>query len=144
MAIAGVATEFRRWNTTTGEWDAIGQINTITGPGMTRDVIDTTALDTAGGYRTFIPGFRNAGTVVLAMNFTRTTYDLMKNDFESDDVQNYEIILPDDETTSFEFEAYVTELPLTIPPDDKITADVTLQISGQVNTESGSGPSAGA
>lgn len=145
MAKAGVGTVFRRWNSTPpANWEDIAEINNITGPSMTRDVIDTTALDTAGGYRTFIAGFRNAGTVVLTLNFTRDTYETMKNDFEDDTAQNYEIILPDDDTTTLEFEALVTEMPLTIPPDDKITFDVTIQISGQVTLESGSGPSAGA
>ncbi len=143
MAEAGVGTQFRRWNSGTGVWDTIAEINSITGPGMTRDVIDTTALDTTGGYRTFITGFRNPGTVVLAMNFTRDSYETMKDDFENNTEQNYEIVLPDDDTTTLEFVGLVTELPLTIPPDDKISADVTIQISGQVTLESGSGPSAG-
>lgn len=142
--IAGVGTQFRRWNSVLGEWENIAQINSITGPGMTRDTIDTTSLDTTGGYRTFIAGFRNAGTIALAMNFTRDTYETMLTDFESDTVQNYEIILPDADNTSLEFQGLVTELPLTVPPDDKVTADVTIQITGSVNMESGSGPSAGA
>lgn len=144
MAKSGVGTLFRRWNGSSGLWENIAEINNITGPGMTRDVIDTTALDTAGGYRTFITGFRNPGTVSLSMNFTRDTYETMKADFESDAAQNYEIVLPDDDTTTLEFEGLVTEIPLTIPPDDKITVDVTIQITGPVTLESGSGPSAGA
>lgn len=143
MAISGVGTQFRRWNSSTGSWESISQINSITGPGMSRDTIDTTALDTTGGYRTFIAGFRNPGTVTLNMNFTRTTYDLMKSDFESDTAQNYEIVLPDDDVTTIEFEGLVTELPLTIPTDDKVSADVTIQISGAVTINSGSGPSPG-
>jgi hypothetical protein len=67
----------------------------------------------------------------------------MKTDFESDTAQNYEIVLPDTATTTLEFEGLVTELPLTIPPDDKVTADVVIQISGEVTLESGSGPSPG-
>jgi len=109
MAIAGVGTQFRRWNTATGTWDTVAEINSITGPGMTRDTIDTTALDTAGGYRTFIAGFKNAGTIALAMNFTRDTYETMLSDFESDVVQNYEIVLPDADNTSLEFQGLVTE-----------------------------------
>jgi predicted secreted protein len=144
MAKAGVGTEFRRWNSTSGLWEKIAEINSIVGPGMTRDVIDTTALDTSGGYRTFIAGFRNPGTITLNMNFTRDTYEQMKDDFEDDNAQNYEIVLPDDDTTTLEFEGLVTELPLNVPTDDKIGVDVTIQISGQVTLESGSGPSAGA
>jgi predicted secreted protein len=136
-AFAGVGTRFRRWNSTTTEWADIAEINTITGPGMTRDVIDVTSLDSTGGYREFIAGFRNAGTVSLAMNFSRETYDLMKADFEDDDLQNYEIVLPDSENTTLEFAGLVTECPITIAADDKVTADITIQISGEVTVNSG-------
>ena len=139
-AIAGVGTKFRRWDGT--NWDDIAEINSITGPNKSRDTIDVTSLDSTGGYREFIGGFRDGGTVTLPMNFTRTTYDLMNTDFESDTLQNYEIFLPDDEATSFEFAALVTELGLAVPVDDKITADVTLKVSGQVTVNSGSGSEA--
>lgn len=136
-AVAGVGTVFSRWDTSTSAWEAISEINSITGPSMSRDTIDVTSLDSTGGYREFITGFRNAGTVVLAMNFTRDTYEQMKNDFESNTAQNYQIVLPDVENTGLDFEGLVTELPLTIPADDKITADVTIQITGKVEISSG-------
>jgi len=142
--ISGKGTQFRRFNTSTGAWESIAQILSITGPGMTRDTIDTTALDTSGGYRTFIAGFRNPGTMRLNMSFDRDGYETMKNDFESDVIKDYEMVLPDDDNTTFEFQGLVTELPLTVPPDEKVTADVVIQISGQVTLESGSGPSPGA
>ena len=139
-AIAGVGTRFRRWGGSA--FTDIAEINSITGPGMTRDTIDVTSLDSTGGYREFITGFRNPGTVTLAMNFTRATYDVMFADFEGDTAVNYEILLDDDDHTSFEFEGLVTELPLTIPPDDKVTVDVTIQISGAVVKNSGAASSA--
>jgi hypothetical protein len=77
------------------------------------------------------------------MNFTRATYELMNTDFESSFLQNYEIYLPDTEGTSFEFEGLVTELGLAIPADDKITADVTIKVSGQIVINSGSGSGTG-
>lgn len=144
MAISGKGTQFRRWDATAGEWNPIAEVTNINGPGMSRETIDTTALDTPGGYRTFISGFRNAGTIGFTLNFTRDGYEQMKSDFESDNKQNYEVVLPDTDVTSLEFEGLVTECPLTIPPDDKVTADITIQISGQVNLESGSGPSVSA
>jgi predicted secreted protein len=142
-AVAGVGTEFRRWGGNSNpNWVNIAEINSIAGPNKSRDVIDVTSLDSTGGYREFIGGFRDGGTVTLPMNFTRSTYETMNNDFESDTLQNYEILLPDTELTSFEFTALVTELGLAIPADDKITADVTLKVSGQVVINSGSGSSA--
>lgn len=132
-AIAGVGTQFYRNGT------ALAEVNSINGPGMTRDFIDVTSLDSTGGYREFTAGFRDGGTVTLNMNFTRATYDLMKADFENDEEQIYEIVLPDDDVTSVEFLGLVTELPLTIPTDDKVTADVTIKVSGAVTVNSGTG-----
>jgi len=136
-AKAGVGTQFRRWS---GDaWVKVSEINSISGPNMSRDTIDVTSLDSTGGYREFIGGFRDGGTVQLAMNFLRASIDTMKTDFESDDLQNYEIVLPDDETTTLEFTGLVTELPLEIPPDDKITMTVSIKVSGEVTLNSGSG-----
>lgn len=136
-AISGVGTQFRRWNGSA--WVQLAEINSITGPSKTRDTIDVTSLDSTGGYREFITGFRDAGTVQLTMNFSRESFELMNDDFEDDTAQNYEIVLPDAETTSFEFEGLVTEVPLEIPMDDKITMTVTIKITGQVTVNSGSG-----
>lgn len=130
-AVAGVGTRFLRNGL------PLAEVNSITGPGMTRDFIDVTSLDSTGGYREFIAGFRDGGTVTLNMNFTRATYALMKQDFEDDEEQDYEIVLPDVDVTSVEFLGLVTELPLNIPTDDKITADVTIKVSGQVVINSG-------
>lgn len=142
-AISGVGTLFRRWNPTltssAGGWENIAEVNNISGPSKTRETIDVTTLQTTGGYRQFIGSFRDAGTVTLSMNFTRETYELMNNDFESDVVRNYEIVLPDVDNTSLEFQGLVTELPLDIPPDDKITANVTIKVSGKPTLNSGSG-----
>jgi len=138
-AVAGVGTVIQRWNTSTGNWDKLAEVNSISGPTMTRDFIDITSLDSTGGYREFITGFRDAGTVTLNMNFTRTSYDLMKADFENDTAQNYEIVLSDTVNTSFEFEGLVTEIPLEVPTDDKITVSVTIKLTGAVTVNSGSG-----
>jgi predicted secreted protein len=136
-AIAGVGTRFYRWSG--AAWAKLAEVNSITGPSMTRDFIDVTSLDSVGGFREFITGFRDAGTVSLTMNFTRATYALMKSDFEANVAKSYQIILPDAAETSLEFLGLVTELPLTIPTDDKVTVDVTIKISGTVDLASGTG-----
>jgi len=136
IAVAGVGAQFRRW--TDPAWVAIAEINNIGGPDMSRDVVDVTSLSSTGGYREFITGFRDGGSVTLSMNFRRDTFGTMKTDFESNTLQNYEIVLPDPGNTTLEFEGLVTACPLTVPPDDKITVEVTIKISGQVTVNSGS------
>jgi len=141
-AISGVGTVFQRWNSAISTWEKWAEINSISGPSMTRDFIDVTSLDSTDGYREFIAGFRDGGTVTLNMNFTRDTYDDAKADFEDADAQNYEIVLPDTDSTSFEFSGLVTELPLEITADDKVTANVTIKVDGKVEVNSGSGSEA--
>ena len=136
MAITGVGTRF--YKRVNDSWQSLAEVENITGPGGSRETVDTTHLATEGGYRTFIAGFRDSGTVDFVMNFERSEYELMKDDFESDDPQDYMIVLPDADNTSFIFQGLVTEIPLTIPPGDKVTVNVSIKISGPVTLDSGS------
>ena len=104
---------------------------------MKRETIDVTSLSSLNGYKEFIAGMREAGSITLGMNFVRANYSLMKADFESDVAKNYMIQLPDSVKTSFEFIGLVTELPLSITVKDAITADVTIIISGYVTLTDG-------
>lgn len=129
-AIAGVGTKFQRSTTSAGTFEDIAEVLSIDGPGMSRENIDVTNLDSAGGYREYIPGFRDGGTISLSMNFTKETYATMFGDYESDEKRFYKIVLPAANGT-ISFEGFVTECPLSISPDSQITADVTIQISGK-------------
>jgi predicted secreted protein len=142
-AITGIGTKFNRWDadatSSAGAWVTLSYINNIGGPDATRETVDVTTLDSVDGYREFIGSLRDAGSISLAMNFVRAGYVLMKDDFESDVLQNYEIVLPDAEATSLEFSGLVTDCPLDIPMDDKVSNDVTIKISGKVTVNSGAG-----
>lgn len=132
-AFSGVGAQFKRSDMATSpQFAAIAEVNDINGPEKSRNTIDTTSLDTDGGYKTFIGGFRDAGEVKLEMNFTFAGYDLMNDDFEDDDPRDYQIVLPDVGNTTLQFSALVTNLGMKIPKEDKVTASVTLKISGQV------------
>lgn len=129
-ALTGIGTQFHRWNSSS--WTAIAEITSIKGPGMKRDTIDVTSLDSTGGYKEWITGLRDAGTISLSMNFTAAGLTLMKGDFESEIAQYYLIVIDDTAGTSLEFAGLVTELPLNISATAAISMDVTIQISGVV------------
>lgn len=136
-AFSGVGTIFARSDMASSPaFTAIAEINSIGGPNMTRDTIDVTALDSAGGFREFIAGFKDAGEVVLGMNFSIGGYNDMKTDFESSVLRNYRITLGNTATTQFDFAGLVTALGQAVPLDDKVTLDVTIKISGQVTLTS--------
>ena len=134
-AVSGVGTKFQRWNGIA--YVSLAEVNSITGPSMTRAFIDVTSLDSTGGYREFITGFRDAGTISLKMNFTTASYAFIKEDFQKVVANAYKIVLSDTGLSTLEFEGLVTELPLSIPTDDKISADCTIKITGEVIFVSG-------
>ena len=138
-AFSGVGTTFERSDMASSPtFTAIAEVNSITGPSMTRDTIDVTSLDSTGGYREFIAGFRDGGEVTLNMNFTVAGYDDLKDDFGLETKVNYRINLDKggSNDTKFDFAGLVTSLGLAVPMDDKVTTDVTIKISSSVTLTS--------
>lgn len=135
-AISGVGALMRYYTGTV--WASIGEVTNISGPTMSRDTIDVTSLASQGGYREFITGIRDPGTLTFTMWYNRTDYEQMKTLFESDSINDFELVLPDATKTSLEFSGYVTELPLDVP-EGAVSCNVSIKISGQVVVESGSG-----
>ena len=130
----GKGTIFNRWDGSA--WQPLAYIRSISGPDATRETVDVTTLDSAGGYREFIGSLRDGGSISLGMLFNKSSYADMKSDFESDTLQEYQIVLPDTGNTTFEFSGLVTDLPMEIPLDDVVTADVTIKISGETEMSS--------
>ena len=139
-AIAGVGIELRRYNTGTNKWDKLAEILSYDGPNKKRDTIDVTNMDSADGYKEFIGGFRDSGELKCPMNFTRDTYDLMNDDFESETKQTYELAIPDADNTTLSFLGLVIDLGFKADTSKQVTADVTIKVSGKIDTDSGSGP----
>jgi predicted secreted protein len=136
-AVASVGALLKKYTGTA--WVSVGEVINISGPTMSREIIDVTSLASIGGYKEFIAGFRDPGTLTFTMNFTRADYETMKTDFESDTEKDYELILPDDDVTTLEFSGLVTELPLNLDPGSQITCNITIKVTGQVTVNSGSG-----
>lgn len=114
---------------------SIAQVTNINGPNMTKETIDSTALDTLGGYKTFITGLKDAGTLTFTLMFDAEYYGVLKGFYESSATQEFRITLPDKvgvdgHGSQFVFDGLVTGLPLTITAEDKITCDVTVQLVG--------------
>ena len=141
--IKGQGAQFRRWDSGSGTWEVVSNVTSISGPNMSKDTIEVTNMSDSD-WRRFISGLKDGGNVSLSVNFSRDGYDKLLSDFQSDGAANYEIVLPDVDKTSLEFQGIVTEFPLEIPLDDVVTQDITVKVTGQPNIESGSGPSASA
>lgn len=127
--LAGVGTLFKRWSGT--EWQPMAEVRAIVGPSANKDTVDVTHLASLDGTREFISGFHNGGTVALRMGFSRATYEIMKEDFETNTIQYYSIQFPGSDEIFIDFTGLVTKLPVDIVSDDSVISNVEIQITGQ-------------
>lgn len=130
-AFLGVGTVFSRSETENGTYTPLAEVLNIDGPSMSRDTPEVTNLDSEGGYKEFIPGFRDAGTVSLPMNFTHDTYELMLDDFEDSAVKYYRIDMPNTESTRLQFAGLITACPVSIQTASQVTSNVSIKITGK-------------
>ena len=132
MAISGVGTIFaKKAAGSSVVYTPIAEVKNIEGPSASRAFLDSTTLDAVDGWRTYIAGFKDLGTLTMTLNYTKAGYSALLADLGSDTASNYKITLPD--STTIIFDAFLTDLPLTIP-EDIITVSATFKISGKPTT----------
>ena len=114
--------------------DEIGEITNVSGPTPTSDELDTTSHG-ADGWRTFIQGLKDGGTVTIDGNFSDEAADnqsVLHTKFASGDVENCAVEWPDG--TIWSFDAFVQEPQQPdAPVDDVLTFSATLKVTGNVN-----------
>ena len=64
--------------------DMGGSNRHISGPDFTKEDIETTALDTPGGFKTYISGLKDGGSLSLEMNYTRLAFSRLFKIFKKD------------------------------------------------------------
>ena len=140
MAAPAVGTIIQFWNSDLGTpaWEALGGITDVSGPDFTKEEIETTALDTAGGFKTFISGLKDGGSLTLETNYTRVAFSRLFKIFKksgNEGVYWFAIILNDtataDDKSTFWLQASVASTPLRISAGDVVTTSVTLRSSGE-------------
>lgn len=137
-AFSGVGSSFSKGDSTSNEgFTAIPEIKSLTSSGIDAAEIDVTSIDSSLGFREFITGFKDPGTVTLTVNFTRDGYDDFLADVNANTSRNYKLILGDSTNTEFVFLARVSNLgDPEVNPDDAVTFTVTLRKSGATTLNS--------
>jgi predicted secreted protein len=112
----------------------IPSCKTLGGPKVDSTQIDTTTLDTAGGYETFVMGLKKPGTVSfeLVWDPQDATHRGLLTDFDNKTLRNFKIIWPDAGPESFTFAAYVKSWEPKASPQTELSITMELQISGAV------------
>jgi predicted secreted protein len=121
---------------------AVAGLTSIGGLELSADTIDTTTLDSDGGYRTFIAGFKDAGEVSLegylvpaAGKGQKELYDL----FESGQTEDFMIEFPPETGTKWEFEGVITGFSTSADLEDPLAFSATIKVSGKPTLTVGTG-----
>jgi predicted secreted protein len=113
---------------------AVGNLTSIDGVSVSSDTIETTTLDTTGGYRTFVASLKDAGEVSVSGYFTHASHNGLFVDFEDSSLDSYTIEFPDKVATAgtkWTFSAVVTAFSTSVELEDLISFEATLKISGK-------------
>jgi predicted secreted protein len=111
----------------------VAGLTSISGLELSADTTDVTTLDSAGGYREFIGGLKDAGEVSVEGFLDATTgkgqkemYDL----FESGAVEDFTIDFPAETKTKWEFKGIVTGFSTNVSLEDPLAFSATIKVSG--------------
>lgn len=126
----GYDSEFGIEGGTPGVYVKVAEVRGITPPGMTRDAVDATHLESADMYREFIPGLKDGGEASITLIFTPSHTDAVIEAFENNAVDKYQITFPNGVMMRFSgfFTGYT---PPTLQPDALMEAQVTIKCTGK-------------
>lgn len=118
------------------DWQEVAELLSVSFPDKSKEVIDITDLNASNLYRIFKSGFRDAGRVTFRCNFGATQYGRLNEDFDSDHMGQFRIVLPDTAASEFVFTGLLVRLGGAVPEGSgSITCDCEIKLSGQPSTE---------
>jgi predicted secreted protein len=115
--------------TPTPNFVELAGVSNISGPGISREILDVTAHDSPNAYREFLGGVKDPGEVSVDVNYNPSVHDVWIDDLDDTDPRDYEIEFPDG--TVWEFKAFLTSFEPTAPFDDKLTASAAFKVTGK-------------
>lgn len=119
----------------------VARLSSIGGLELSADTIDVTTLESDGGYREFIAGFKDAGEVSLEGYFVPTAgkgqkelYDL----FESGNEESFTIQFPNN-MAKWEFKGIVVGFSTSADLEDPLAFSASIKVSGKPTLTVGAG-----
>jgi predicted secreted protein len=126
----GLTFEVRGGPDTSDAYAFVSNLLSMTPPSSSVDVIDVTNSDSADSLREFIQGFTDPGECAMGLLFDPggATTDRITDWRSSREVRQCKITWPDG--TIWEFYGFVSGFEIDAPFDDKMTATLTVKVTG--------------
>jgi predicted secreted protein len=110
----------------------IGKLTSIGETSETVDELDVTTLDSTGGYREFVAGFKDGGEVAISGYYTSDAgQKALRDAFKNNETGKFEVTFPDGSGYSFNgFVKGVSRGPAEV--DGAVGFGATLRVSGAI------------
>lgn len=95
------------------------------------DTIDVSAHDSAGQWREFVNGMKDAGELSMDINYDPAVHGTIFSELGGN-AKLHKIILPDAGAAEVAFSGLITGFSAQAPYDDKLSASVTVKVTGAV------------
>src|SRR5690606_12604100 len=115
------------------ETTPVAKLTSISGIDASAETIDVTSLDSQGGYREFLAGFKDAGEVSISGWFVPGDpgQAALYTAFQSGETQSCKIQFPASLGAAWEFDGVVTAFTTSAETEDAITFESTIKVSGE-------------
>lgn len=112
---------------------AVAQLTSIGGLDLSAETIDVTTLDSTGGWREFIAGFKDGGEVVISgyLNPSDSGQEDIYDAYDSGDVTAFTIEFPSTIGATWQFNAVVTKYSTGAEVDGAVTFESSFKVSGK-------------
>ena len=132
-AVLGLETEIRLFTGST--YEVIPWCKDIALPGITTDFVEVTTNSSPNGFREKIPGLKDLGDITFTIHLHddeplhQELWELQQNS----ELGSWQIAFPQFATNNlYDFDAYVSGLPIDSPLDGVIAQNVTLCGTGNI------------
>ncbi len=112
----------------------IAEITGFSGPQNTQELIDATHLESTDGFREYLPGLRDGGSITFSGNYLPTNANQLQlsTDLVDGTRRNYRVVWSDAGQTTDEFGGYVVGFTPSAQLGDKLSFDGEIKITGAI------------
>lgn len=109
---------------------AVAEVTSIDVLDVSVDSYDVSSHDSAGQWREFVAGMKDAGELTMEINYDPSVHGAIWSALGSE--RNHRITLTDSGAAVVSFAAIVSGISAQAPYDDKLSASVSLKVTGAV------------
>jgi hypothetical protein len=119
---------------TSDDWEAYAGVLNLEFSGIERESIQVASID-LGLRKSYIPGYRDSGMLMLSLNYEKILIKSLKADYDTEDIFDFKVEFPD--ATFFLFSGFIVSMPVKAQIGSQIIIDVQLQITTDIEISDG-------